>query len=238
MGQLYQQQAICLHQADLEDVRLLDPAGTQRERAKELIARSLVICRDQGVRWYPAGLNRAGRIFGHDDPKEGLEYLRNAIDQAKQLGDRWFHSASLIEYFEMCYRVWQEERDPYYRECIAERAAEIEESISRYPFIDLPARWQLLQGHLIVEDVLRGENEEQLDVAFEHYKSGLKTLAGGSVGSHGVAAIRNEFETLQGLYNRLPSDVRTSWYSGFRERWQRLPTEQSTLMLALLTRLQ
>jgi len=78
LGLLYQQQAICLHQASEEGIVVLD-RGNQRARAEDLITRAIKICRDQGVRSYPSALNRAGRIFGSD-----VERPRGAILESRR----------------------------------------------------------------------------------------------------------------------------------------------------------
>jgi tetratricopeptide (TPR) repeat protein len=237
LGLLYQQQAICLHQASEEGMVILDRKANQRVRAEELITRAITICRDQGVRSYPSALNRAGRIFGSRDLARGLDYLTQAIAEANRIADGWFVSASLIEYLELSYRAWQANHEQRYRDAINERIPEIEEAIANYQFNDLPGRWALLQGHLAVETALAEGRYTGLDPALDHYMTGFITLAGGHVGSHGRTAISGEFATFQQLYEKLPPEVREDWYPKLWARWSELPADQSTSLLALLDKL-
>jgi tetratricopeptide (TPR) repeat protein len=237
LGLLYQQQAICLHQASLDGQWLLDSPADQRSRAEQLILRAIEICRDQGVRSYPSALNRAGRIFGDEDPGKGLKYLDQAITEAGRIADGWFLSASLIEYIELNYRAWLDGHEERYRDAIFQRTKEIEEAINDYHFNDLPGRWQLLQGHLTVEDALRSQSFDGLAPALSNYQNGFAMLSSGHVGSHGFSAIGGEFETFRRLYDSLPDDVRADWYSKLLASWTQLPSAQSTSLLALLEKL-
>lgn len=237
LGLLYQQQAICLHFASIENFRLLDDDTDPRARAKELIERSLRICRNLGVRSYPSALNRAGRILGYEDAEAGLAYLAQAIDEADRLSDGWFLSASLIEYFELSYQAWRSTRDAGLRWGIEDRIDKIEQVIEEYSFTDLPARWKLLQGHLAVEDALHVGRFDDLDDALVNYGEGFSILASGHVGSHGVTAIRDEFETFRGLYRQLPPNVQSEWLPKLQARWTQLSPERSVSLLALLEKL-
>ena len=238
LGLVYQEQAICLYQASEDGIRLLDDVKVQQTLAEDLVRRAVDICRDQGVRSYPSALNRAGRIFGKKDPDRGLKYLDEAIDEADRIADGWFLSASLIEYFELCYWAWRQDKsERRYRDAITRRTQEIEQAIHDYEFNDLPGRWSLLQGHLAVEEALDSERFTDLEPALGHYRDGFVTLAKEHVGSHGKAAIGDEFETFERLYNRLPEEVRADWYPKLRSSWSELPPEQSTSLLALLDKL-
>src|SRR6185437_7642845 len=148
LGLIYQEQAICLFQAAQDDISIIpaDPI----EEAKRLIRRSLDLCRSLAVRGYPSALNRAGRIFGADDPYAGLRYLEEGIESARQLSDGWFWFANLIEFVELCYRVWREGEEPFYLDQIDSRSTEIDQVMAEYEFPDLKGRWGLLQGHLAV----------------------------------------------------------------------------------------
>jgi tetratricopeptide (TPR) repeat protein len=238
LGLVYQEQAICLHQASNDQIPLFGDIPAQRERAEDLIRRALDICHNQGIRSYPSALNRAGRIIGHRNPDKGLELLDQAIDEADRLADGWFLAASLIEYFELCYRAWRQDRTQRrYRDYIDRRTPEIERAIGEYSFADLPARWGLLRGHLIVEDTVRSGDFGQLELALEHYQNGFTLLAREHVGSHGKAAIGDEFETFEQLYCMLPEEVQVDWYPKLRASWSQLPDGQRTSLLALLDKL-
>ena len=164
LGMLYQEMAICLHQAGRERLVLVqnvDDVEDQADLALELIERSLDICRDFNVRAYPSALNRAGRIFaaaGQIDA--GLQHLDEGINEAVRLGDGWFSSANNIEYVEHAYRAWTDTDEGRYRALVDERRARVAAVVETYRFRDIAARWELLQGHLITTDALRsGDNE-------------------------------------------------------------------------------
>ncbi|MFI9012130.1 AAA family ATPase [Actinosynnema sp. NPDC053489] len=232
LGVVYQEQAICLFQAAQSGVALVEePLG----RARALIRQSIDICRDMAIRSYPSALNRAGRIFGHDDPDLGLSYLDQSVVEARRVADGWFLSANLIEYIELCYQVWLDTGDRTYRSKLDARAPEVEEAIATYHFRDLEGRWSLMRGHLLARDALVGDDRGSLDQAIEHYAAGFTTLANLQVGSHGASAIPDEFDRFQAVYDDLPDDVRRHWYEMLRARWTSGGSPKSfTLLLARL----
>lgn len=236
LGMLYQEMAICLHQAGRENLTLVDG---QRAQARELIERALDICRDFNVRGYPSALNRAGRIFfSAGDMDLGLARLDEGIDEAGRLGDGWFYSANLIEYVEYAYRAWIITGDGRYRTLLDERRARVAEVVGTYRFRDIAARWELLQGHLLTTDALAGGTENGLDTAVAHYSTGFRTLADESIASHGSAAIAREFERFRRLFDRLPEETQRMWYARLSEDWNAdEPPEQSTSLLARLEEL-
>jgi tetratricopeptide (TPR) repeat protein len=235
LGLLYQEQAICLHQASREGVRIVE---LQERLARELIRQSLDICRESAVRFYPSALNRAGRIFAVTDIDAGLRRLGEGIDEAKRIGDGWFFSANLIEYLELNYRAWTSTSEAAYRRAIADRAETVEEAIAVYGFPDLRARWQLLQGHLLLHDALAGAGQDGLNRALEHYSAGFHMLADDRVGSHGSAAIGREFVRFRELFEQLPEATRRSWYEQLRTDWSTEETAApSTALLARLEEL-
>ena len=72
---LYQEMAICLHQADAGRAARSSTTSS-RALARALIERSLDICRDFNARAYPSALNRAGRIFAAaGEVDAGLQHL-------------------------------------------------------------------------------------------------------------------------------------------------------------------
>ncbi|KDN19892.1 ATP-binding protein [Amycolatopsis rifamycinica] len=234
LGLVHQEAAICLMQAHEEGLDLVEKPMA---RARKMICSALDICRDYGVRWYPSALNRAGRIFGADDPDSGLRHLDQAIAEASRIADGWFLSASLIEYLELTYRAWSETGDDRYRSLIRERVSDVENAIRHYRFADLDARWRLLQGHLEVHDALRSDRPETLlEAAVEHYSQGFSILAGARVGSHGASAIADEFERFHQLFAMLPQNVQIDWYTLLRDRWA-AEGDRSTSLLARLEQL-
>lgn len=234
LGMVYQEQAICLHQAGGEGIRLV--AG-QRERARTLIRLALDICRDQAVRSYPSALNRAGRIFG-DDVDAGLGYLEESVVEARRIADGWFLSANLIEYLELSYRAWTTTGKRGYRDLIDARVTDVVHAISDYQFADLRGRWELLQGHLAVHDALDQRRFGDLDGAARHYSVGFLNLADARVGSHGSAAIASEFQKFRDMFGRLPPEVQADWYSQLRADWSDPESgDRSTSLLARLEEL-
>jgi tetratricopeptide (TPR) repeat protein len=235
LGIIYQQQAICLHQAAQDGIDLLPGRDTARQ-ARDLIIRSLDICRESNVRAYPSALNRAGRIYGRGDPQAGLEYLDRGIYEASQLSDGWFWFANLIEYSELSYRLWLRRQSPTNLARITSRRAEIEQAICDYEFPDLEGRWNLLQGHLAVRRYLANPNEADLSTALHHYTEGFAQIAKGFVGSSGAAALGGEFETFEELVWQLPDEIRAAWREHFREAWSSADSD-SVLLLARLEEL-
>jgi tetratricopeptide (TPR) repeat protein len=237
LGQLYQQQAICLYQADGEGVTVVeDRAQDQMELARVLVNQSLDICRESAVRSYPAALNRAGRIFAVTNVDEGLAHLDEGVREAQRIGDGWFLSANLIEYLELSYSAWRRTGRAEYRAAIDERAGLVETTIATYEFPDLRGRWHLLRAHLLVHDA--GRRADDLDDALAHYAKGFLILADERVGSHGSVAIPQEFALFREVFDRLPEDTQSRWYSRLFTEWAQTPTgEPSTTLLARLEEL-
>jgi hypothetical protein len=234
LGVVYQEQAICLHQATRDGVNLFsrrDPVY----QAKRLITRALDICRDQSMRGYPSALNRAGRIFG-EDFDTSIRYFAEGIEWAFRLSDGWFLLANLIEYAEANYRAWVETEKTAYIDQIAARQREIEDAIAEYDFPDLKGRWELLQGHLALRRWKLTRDPGELNFALENYKDGFKLLAQGYVGSSGAAALPDEFARFAKLLDQLPEEVQEEWQQELRREWSNLE-EGSTLILARLEEL-
>jgi AAA ATPase-like protein len=234
LGVIYQEQAICLLQAVQADVRLLDLAADPIEEAESRILESLKICRTVNVRYYPSALNRAGRVFGSQDPDRGLSYLLLAADKAQELSDGWFLLSSLTEYAELCYRAASDKKDPSYLDRISlvtERWQEPE--IAELEFPELRGRWQVLQGHLATQKAIAGEHA-MFDVALENYREGFPLITHGWVGSYGRSAIHGEFKKFSDLVWRLPQEVRTHWLEELYRSWG----EQSESATQLLARLE
>jgi tetratricopeptide (TPR) repeat protein len=235
LGLVYQEQAICLFQATQDGISLT-PERDPIEQAKRLITLALDLCRDLAVRGQPSALNRAGRIFGQEDADAGLGYLAEGIDQARRLSDGWFWFANLIEYVELSYRAWASTRQRGYRDQIAGRAAEIDRVMSEYEFPDLKGRWNLLHGHLGIQDSLETGDGSQLGAALQHYKEGFAQIAQGYVGSSGAAAVAGEFKLFGELVWRLSPAVRAEWQDELRSAWSNLE-HGSTVLLARLEEL-
>lgn len=237
LGLIYQEQAICLYQALQDGISLINDPMTE---AKRLITIALDICRSHSIRGYPSALNRAGRIFGHDDPNQGLRYLADGVEEARRLSDGWFLLANLVEHAELSYRTWITTRDDQYLSKIAEQAPTINDVLNsnapgrRFP--DLTGRWTILQGHLALGDYLYNDNADALLKALEHYKVGFPAIAERSVASSGAALIPGEFENLERLFRDLPPNVRADWQTELMTAWQGL-SKGSTLLLSPLQEL-
>lgn len=235
LGLIYQEQAICLHQASDEDIVLVDD---QTGRAQLLIKQALDVCRELAVRSYPSALNRAGRIFSREDADTGLRYFEESIDVAGRMGDGWFLSATLIEFLELSYTAWRHTGDEDYRHRLDSRVPSVEKAIRDYTFADLPARWDLLQGHLIVHDVLERRGAGELDTAITHYSRGFQRLTDKRIGSHGSVAIAKEFRRFIDIYETLPERIRHNWYRRLKSDWSQLkPERHATSLLARLEEL-
>jgi tetratricopeptide (TPR) repeat protein len=236
LGLIYQEQAICLLQADQDNVNLAtgkDPI----EQAKDLVTMALDICRDQRVRDYPSALNRAGRIFGRQDYDAGLRYLAEGIEQARALSDGWFWFANLVEFAELSYRAWADTGHERYRDGIREHEASTMLAMAEYEFPDLRGRWEIVRGHLAIHDWEKSRDDSRLSTALTSYKSGFALIAeGGHVGSSGTSVIPDGFKIFSELFGRLPADIQAEWQEELRRAWSDLK-DASTLLLARLEEL-
>jgi tetratricopeptide (TPR) repeat protein len=235
LGLVYQEQAICLFQATHDGMNLT-PGRDPIEQAKRLITLALDICRDQAVRAYPSALNRAGRIYGAEDPGAGLRYFTEGIDSARRLSDGWYWFANLIEYAELSYHSWQATGRGEHLANIADRAADIRAAMSEYAYPGLRGRWYVLQGHLGIHDWLDSRDDSRLNAAIENYKDGFALIAQTHVGSSGPATVAAEFKIFGDLLTRLPPDIRAQCQDELRRAWGALE-DGSILLLARLEEL-
>lgn len=235
LGQIYQEQAICLFQAQQDGISLV-PGQNQAELAEKLIVDSLSLCHELNVRAYPSALNRAGRIFGSRDVDAGLGYLLQAAAMARLLSDGWFWFASLIEYAELSYRAWSEMKVERYMDQISAIAAELTDVKAEYGFPELAGRWDVLRGHIGLEQALRSKDQHDLAAAFENYKHGFPLITHGYVGSYGESVIPDEIQRFGGLISRLPGETRARWLADLRRAWSD-EGESATLLLARLEEL-
>ncbi len=233
IGQVRQEQAVCLLQAHQEKIDLVTDPVAEAER---LITEALDLCRDLAVRGYPSALNRAGRIYAERDFDTGLKYLADGITEGRRLSDGWFWFANMVERAELCYRAWQETGDEAYRAQIREHEADIAVAMDRYQFPDLEGRWDLLQGHLRVHHSVETDDESGLGHALEHYKYGFALIAKQYVGSSGAAEVAEEFRHLGELITKLSPQKRAEWQAALRHAWSGLESE-ATLLLAGLEEL-
>ncbi len=216
LGLVQQQQAICLVQAAEDGIQLTsEPLGD----AKRLISSSLTLCQKFAIRDYPSALNRAGRIYGSDDPLAALNYLRQGITEARLLSDGWFWFANVIEYAQLCYRLWDNTADNKHRVEIASLADEVLTLTEDYSFPDLIGRWRLLQAHLDVDDYARTGDTRYLTSALENYKTGFEQLSRQLIGSSGGVSLRAEFHAFAIDWDKLPSHVRQEWHASLRSAW-------------------
>jgi hypothetical protein len=249
LGNIYQQQAICLFQARQYSISIvLDPEPRSQgrsadqaridplEQAGRRIIWSLDICRDQNLRAYPSALNRAGRILGETSFATGLLYLREGIEWAQRLSDGWFWFANLVEYAELSYRAYISTGEPAHRADIDRQAGAVWTAATRYSFPDLEGRWRLLQGHLAIHDAVAAGDPSGLGAALENYTAGFQLIAEGYVGSSGAPVLPREFEKFQVLFSQLPPDVRSRWRREFRRFWSG-PGHGATQLLARLEEL-
>jgi tetratricopeptide (TPR) repeat protein len=246
LGQIYQEQAICLLQAAEDGISLVPAEKDPVEQAKRLITLALDICRDQNVRAYPAALNRAGRIFGANDYRAGLKHLEEAAVEARRLSDGWFWIASLIEYAELGYRAWLATADPALRTAIAGKADDISAGIAEYHFADLEGRWLIVTANLALRDWLAEEDKALLDSALLDsalldsalggYAVGFRLLAQGQFGSSGASSIPPRFAHFRSMFAALPGGVQQRWLSELHGSWRNIG-DGSTVLLACLEQL-
>lgn len=236
LGQIYQEQAICLFQATREGTSLI-PDRRPIDRAEELILRSLNLCDELNARAYPSALNRAGRIFGSRDADRGLDYLMQAAEAAESLSDGWFRFASLIEYAELSYRAWSETEAERYMDQISTVAADLRLVTQEYPdgFPELRGRWDVLQGHIALRKALDSSDHEGMAAAFDSYKRGFPLITHGYVGSFGESVIPAEIRRFGDLIDRLPASTKAQWLAELRRSWS--GEGASTLLLARLVEL-
>ncbi len=233
-GVIYQEQAICIFQSIEAGVQLT-PGEDAVKQAEALIVESLNLCRIFNARYYPSALNRAGRIFGARDPDRGLDYLREGAERAQVLSDGWFWMASLIEFAELCYRAWSDDKGPGYLRLIpatADRLREAEAADIEFP--ELRGRWNVLQGHLAIREALAGD-KTKLDIALRNYQKGFPLITHGWVGSYGASAIPGEFTKFRDLVWLLPADARARWRQELQRAWT--GQAESTQLLARLEEL-
>jgi hypothetical protein len=194
---------------------------------------ALDICRDQNVRAYPSALNRAGRIVGDEDPDAGLTYLVEGIEEAHNVVDGWFYSANLIEYAELRYRRWLSSGEPEELAAIRHRHVEIEEAMRTYPFADLEGRWYLLKAYLMVEEGQRMGDPRRIRAAVALVAEGFRMVARSLVGSHGAAALPDEFARLGVVLRKLTRQEQDHWYSALRSVWGEPDSGEATLLARL-----
>ncbi|GLY07663.1 MULTISPECIES: ATP-binding protein [Actinoplanes] len=218
LGQIYQQQAVCLHQAMRRGVEV-EGVPHPAEQAKKRIGLALDICRDQAIRSYPSALNRAGRIYGSTDRDRGLRYLHEGITQARALSDGWFLFANMVEYAELSYEAWQLTGRDHYRAQTGVHADEIAQVSADYTFPSLAGRWRLVQGHVLVRQSLEAGDPDRLPDALLHYTEGFQRIAEGYQRSHGVTAIPDQFAKFRELFVRLPENVQEQWEESLRQSW-------------------
>jgi hypothetical protein len=236
LGVIYQEQAICLFQSIPAGVQLLTPPLEPAGHAESLILQSLELCRELNARAYPSALNRAGRIFGDKDPDRGLMYLAEGAARAQGLSDGWFWLASLIEYAELSYRAWSVTGERRYLELIPAVEGLLQEAeAAELEFPELRGRWNVLQGHLAMQEVLAG-NQEALEIALENYRTGFPLITHGWVGSYGASKIPEEFRKFSDLVWQLPAETRARWQRELYQSWHR-QEESATQLLARLEEL-
>jgi tetratricopeptide (TPR) repeat protein len=253
LGTIYQQQAICLYQAHLDDLILqLQPAPAARVAqsasdrqlalALELAERAVDICRERNIRAYPSALNRAGRIlgFGYRDYEAGLSRLAEGIDQGRVMLDGWFLLANMVEYAELAYRAWVETARTEFREAITANEEQFVGATAVYSFPDLEGRWEIVRGHLAVREWgvrVDDHDDHLLDKALEYYTQGFRHIADrGFVGSSGSNVVPGAFVTFGELFRLLPADVQAHWLDHLRIAWSG-SQPGSTMLLAQLERL-
>jgi tetratricopeptide (TPR) repeat protein len=237
LGTIFQQQAICLYQAYRDGETSLVPGQDPLEEAWKRAHRAVEICRERSIRNYPSALNRAARIIGERNADEGLKLLAEGIIKARAISDGWFLLANLVEYAELSYRTWRSTGEPGYRAEVTKYESHMREAVSEYKFPDLQGRWEVIVGHLGVNDWWATRDDRELDSALRNYAEGFRHIADrGHVGSSGAAVIPGMFKSFHDLFRALPEHVRVEWIDHLRREWSG-PGAGSTMLLALLEEL-
>jgi tetratricopeptide (TPR) repeat protein len=235
LGQVYQEQAICLVQALEVDINVV-PDRNPAARAKLLITLALDICRDQNVRAYPSALNRAGRIFGAETARAGLPYLEEAAAEARKLSDGWFWFASLVEYVELCCAEYLKTGDQSLADAIERKAGDIREVADAYQFADLLGRWHVVLADLDLNEWRNSLDEAALDSAMAHYIDGFKMIAQSQFGSSGRWSLPPRLGRFFAAFKELPERQRARWLPEMYHSW-RSSGADSTVLLANIEQL-
>jgi tetratricopeptide (TPR) repeat protein len=232
LGQVYQEQAICLLQAQ-EHGAPVDVGEDGTGRIQRLIRLALDICRDQNPRAYPSALNRAGRIFGAVDVAQGLEYLDLAVAEARRLSDGWFWFASLIEYVELAYRAWVASKRPEFRTAINEKRVQIQSAKDEYDYADLHGRWLIVTANLALWDWDATRDPVHADSALRDYTEGFRLLAQDQFGSSGASLVESRFSDFTYLFRTLPDDEQERWRGEFRRSWRNIRNGSTSLLACI-----
>lgn len=136
----------------------------------------------------------------------------------------------------MCYQGWSQTHEERYRAELRGYAEQVESATAVTDFADLRGKWNLLQGHLAIEDWLTSEDESLLDIAVENYKIGFVLIAQTFAGSSSGFTLNREFERFRRLLVKLPADIQAEWLTEFRRHWSS-PGDASTYLLARLEEL-
>lgn len=236
LGVVYQEQAICLYQAYLDEETDL-VAGDPLDEAWKLADRAVKFCRARSVRGYPSALNRAARIIGERDADQALRLLEEGITAARAMSDGWFWLANLVEHAELSYRTWRRGGQERYREEIDRYAPQVSAALSEYVFPDLRGRWEVVMGHLHVHDWAAAGDDAMLNAALGYYAEGFLHIAErGHVGSSGAVVIPGAFKTFASLFRELPPNDRVEWIDYLRREWSG-SQPAATMLLALLEEL-
>lgn len=236
LGTVYQEQAICLYQAYLDDETDL-VAGDPLDEAWKLADRAIKFCRARSARGYPSALNRAARIISERDADQALSLLEEGIAAARAMSDGWFLLANLVEHAELSYRAWRSKEQGRYREEIDRYAPHMSAALSEYVFPDLRGRWEIVMGHLHVHDWATTGDDALLDVALRYYADGFLHMAErGHVGSSGAVVIPGVSKTFASLFRGLPANDQAEWIDHLRREWSG-SQRPATMLLALLEEL-
>jgi tetratricopeptide (TPR) repeat protein len=235
LGTIYQQQAICLFQAHLDNLRLVNDQDPL-DYARELALNAVDICRERSVRNYPSALNRAGRIVAHTDPQEGLRLLAAGIEEGRKMSDGWFWLANIVEHAELCWAQVRSGHDEY-REDIARYEDELKEAMAEYEIPDLRGRSEIVHAHLAVRDWGDSGTDSLLDNALKDYAEGFRHISErGHVGSSGTSVVPEAFKTFGVMLKSLPDDIQSQWLHFLRVSWSG-SQQGSTMLLARLEEL-
>lgn len=249
LGLVRQEMAICLVRASESGVHVgrwrnnhnITKEQAEKEmllEAQSLALNALELCKQHSSRALPSALSRAGRIVAKTrDLDEGLKMLLEGVEEAEKVTDLWFKFANLIEYVELCYQTWQskEKEDNKYRDLIENQRKRLDTIQNELKFPNLQGRWEVLKGHLLVDDGFDLNDTKRakklFDNALELYKRGFVLIVTGYQASQGIVGLNRQMVVLKKVMNRFSNEEKKNWLNTLNESWQSWPDESQRIQL-------
>lgn len=240
LGEVYHQLAYCLFK-DRKEGKTINSFQTP----ENLIELSIEYCCDSiNPNQRPMALLRAGQIFFEQNKQLGLKYLQDAINSIKESTNEKekddvddIRTLALIfvthEEFVILKALSGSDDQPDLK-----YIQRIEQLIEKSEFIDLKARWYLLQGHLNVLST-SFKDDNWIDRVFEQYQKGFDLLQKGVVGSFNTEknSIPDGYEFFVAVMEKLAQQQSSSFEilkQKLQKHWGDRGTKESEKLLDLL----